>query len=191
MKKLLTLFISSFLLFGCITKSPESKRITREDFDKQEYRDAAKRAGMSYVDYLHMINNKKKNFPTSQIKYRHTIEKQDSENSEIIHEEGFFCSSGDKILRDKTLNIDEHIFFIDSKLKNYDYYVEILDSLFRQDENGIFLKASKINGDTIYFDEEVFNYVASRYRLLRVQRNEYTQTIISCINYEITREKLN
>lgn len=190
MKNINTLFISFFCLFGCTSNelvTSKQKRINSYEIFKDDHRNKAKDLGMSYVDYLHMINSGKKQIPKSLIKYRHTIEKESGENCEIVYKKGFFNSYGKNSLKDNNLNIDYHLFFIDSLLNQYDYYVEILDSLFEQEKNGILIKIKDIKYKEIVFEEDNFIFVASQYRILRVKRNEYTESIISCINHEIKK----
>lgn len=183
-------FISLILflfLFGCtyIDDPKEINRIEPNEINNEQHRIAATKLGMSYVDYLHMINTNKKRFPLSQIKYSHTLNKRSGDNYEIIKEGGFFNSSEANTLSDSTLGNIDFLFNMDSHYGDGNYYVEILDSLFLRDQKGRHLKVVKISGNKMFFNEDVHMFVASHYRLVKVKKNEYTNTIISCINYEL------
>ena len=109
-------------------------------------------------------------------------------NYEIIKEWGFFNDSDTNTLSDSTLGNIGFLFAMDNHYGDGNYYVEILDSLFLRDQKGRHLKVTGISGNKIFFDEDVRMFVASHYRLVKVKKNEYTDTIISCINYELNKE---
>jgi hypothetical protein len=194
MKKNINIKFISLALFlflsGCtyIDDPQESNRIEPNEINNEQHRIAATKLGISYVDYLHMVNNNKHYFPESYIKYSHTLNKKSGDNYEIIKEGGFFNGSEANTLSDSTLDNIDFLFAMDSHYEDANYYVEILDSLFLANQKGRHLKVTKISGNKIFFDEDVHMFVASHYRLVKVKKNEYTDTIISCINYELNKE---
>ena len=73
------IFILLFL-FGCVTSETvsldhkSSERILLEDINESYHRKKAKELGISYVDYLHLINTQKKSVNKSYPKLRHNNE---------------------------------------------------------------------------------------------------------------------
>ena len=73
------IFILLFL-FGCTTsdkvslRQKSSEKISLEQIDESDHRKKAKELGISYVDYLHLINTQKKSVNKSYPKLRHNNE---------------------------------------------------------------------------------------------------------------------
>ena len=74
------LILILLFLFGCATSETvsldrkSSERILLEEINKSDHRKKAKELGISYVDYLHLMNTQKKSVNKSYPKLRHNNE---------------------------------------------------------------------------------------------------------------------